>query len=85
MVAYAEFFTAFLLGIAIVALTVWLMKIRKKGLFWLLINAAAGFLILILLNLFGIVALPINPFNALICGIFGVFGILFIYATVIFL
>ncbi|HEY8443572.1 MAG TPA: pro-sigmaK processing inhibitor BofA family protein [Clostridia bacterium] len=86
MLAYVlEIITSIILGLAIIALSCWLLKIKKKGFFGVLINAIAGCIILFSFNVFGIVAIPINPLNAFICAVFGIFGIVLIYLIITFL
>lgn len=80
-----EIITSIILGFAIIAFSCWLLKIKKKGFWGIIINAVMGCIILFGLNLFGIVAIPINALNAFICSVFGIFGALLIYLILTFL
>ncbi|HHW90530.1 MAG TPA: pro-sigmaK processing inhibitor BofA [Clostridiales bacterium] len=80
-----EIITSIILGVAVIAFSCWLLKIKKKGVFGILLNAIMGCLFLFAFNLFGIMAVPINPLNAFICAVFGIFGVVLIYLIITFL
>ncbi|NLC16583.1 MAG: pro-sigmaK processing inhibitor BofA [Clostridiales bacterium] len=80
-----EIITSIILGLTIIVFSCWLLKIKNKGLFGVLINALMGCLFLFAFNLFGVMAIPINPLNAFICAVFGIFGVVLIYLIITFL
>lgn len=84
-VFFIEIATSMILGIAIIVFSCWLLKIRKKGLWGIIVNAIMGCLMLLLFNVFGLTALPINPLNAFISAVFGIFGIVLLYLIITFL
>ncbi|HEY8423446.1 MAG TPA: pro-sigmaK processing inhibitor BofA family protein [Clostridia bacterium] len=85
MVFVLEIITSIILGLALIVFSCWLLKIKKKGFWGVIINALMGCLILFAVNLFKIVAIPINPLNAFICAVFGIFGVVLIYLIITFL
>lgn len=80
-----EIATAFVIGVALIALSCWLLKFRLKSFAALVFNSIGGAIILIALNVFGIVALPVNPINMLIVGYMGIFGAALIFFIITFL
>ena len=83
--AIFEIVLSFISGVLLLILLGWAFKLKTKGIIRLLINTAAGIVVLVLLNLFGVVSLAVNPLNALIVGFFGVFGVGGIWVITVFL
>ncbi|HEY8419825.1 MAG TPA: pro-sigmaK processing inhibitor BofA family protein [Clostridia bacterium] len=80
-----EIITSIILGLALIIFSCWLLKVKKKGVWGVVINAVIGCLFLFAFNLFGIMAIPINPLNAFICAVFGIFGVVLIYLIITFI
>ena len=82
---YLEIILSFFIGIGLIVLLGVVFSLKTKGFLRLIINTVAGAVVLILLNVFGVVILPINPLNALIVGILGIPGVALIWALAVFL
>lgn len=76
------------MSIIIIAIAAFLLlRIFKKPiklLFKLLLNAAIGFVVLYLINIFGI-GIEINLLNALIAGVLGLPGVIILIVIALFL
>ncbi|MDR2201390.1 MAG: pro-sigmaK processing inhibitor BofA family protein [Clostridiales bacterium] len=81
---YLEIAVSFIVGLLLVLLLAWVFSIKSKGLAPILINAAAGIAVLILLNVFRVAALPLNPLSALLTGLLGVPGLAAVYILTAF-
>ena len=71
---YLEIATSFIIGLGLLFLSCWLFRAKMKWHIRLLLSAVMGAVMLICFNVFGIVALPLNPLNAFIVGFLGIFG-----------
>ena len=74
-----EIATGFIAGLLLIVLFCWLFKIKVKWYIRLALSSAAGFLVIFLLNLFGLVSLPLNPMNAFVCGFLGLPGLVLLF------
>ena len=75
---------AFLIGLLLIGITVFIFRLGKEGLFGFLLNALIGTLIVGALTLFGIFPIPLNPLTALIVGYGGVIGLGLIIIILLF-
>ncbi len=82
---YAEIITGFIIGLILIVLCCWLFKSRVKWYLRLLLSSVLGAAIIIAFNLFGIIALPLNPMNAFIIGFLGVPGLIMLTLIVLVL
>lgn len=82
---YLEIILSFIIGFGLLLLLAYVFSLKTKGIIRLLINTVAGAAVLILLNVFKIVMLPLNPLNALLVGFLGVPGVALIWALTAFL
>ena len=73
--------TGFAAGLLLLGLFCWLFKSKMKWYIRLGVSAVAGFAVIFFLNLFGVVALPLNPMNAFLCGFLGLPGLVLIFLT----
>ena len=64
----------FAAGVMLVAVVGWVMRLKTRGVFRLVINSLAGGALIAGLSAFNIIALPLNAFNALLLGILGLPG-----------
>ena len=80
-----ELVLSFIIGVTIVCLIGTLFSLKTKGLFRLAVNSIAGAVALILLSLFKIAVLPVNPLTALIVGLAGVPGLIGVWVITVFL
>lgn len=76
------------LKIAIIALVViliakFLLHLDGKKLIGLIVNAIVGLIVLWLINLTGLIALPINIITCLLVGIFGLPGVILLVLLVL--
>jgi len=65
---------SFAVGLVLILGLAWVFALKTKGLMRLACNSLAGFIVLLGLNLFKIVAIPLNPLNGLLIGFLGVPG-----------
>ena len=83
--ATVEIILGLISGLLLLVILGWIFSLRTKGIIRLLINTVAGVVFLVLLNVFGIATLAVNPLNALIVGFFGIFGVVGIWLITVFL
>ena len=80
-----ELTLSFVIGFLITALLGSLFSLKTKGLFRLLLNSLAGAAALLLLSLFKIAVLPVNPLSALNVGALGAPGLVAVWLITVFL
>ena len=73
-----EIAIAFLIGLLLIGITVFIFRLGSEGLLGLLINAALGAVIVAALSFFNIFPVPLNPLTALMVGFGGVIGLVLI-------
>lgn len=61
-------------AIALIGITVWVMRLKTKGVARILINSIAGGALIAGLSAFNVIVLPFNALNALIVGVLGLPG-----------
>jgi len=59
---------------ALVAVVVWVIGLRTKGVTRVLVNSLAGGVLIAGLSAFNVIVLPVNAFNALLVGALGLPG-----------
>ena len=64
----------FVAATALVAIVVWVTRLKTKGVARVLINSLAGGALIAGLSAFNVIVLPVNAFNALLVGVLGVPG-----------
>ena len=79
-----EIALAFLIGILLIGITVFVFRLGSEGLLGLLINAALGAIVIAALSFFGIFPIPLNPLTALMVGYGGVIGAILIIIVLLF-
>ena len=73
-----------LIAIAVVIIVAkFILHFSLKKIIGLVINSLIGFAILYVINLTGIIAIPINIITCLVVGIFGIPGVLVLIALVL--
>ncbi len=80
-----ELVLSFIIGLSVVCLIGMLFSLKTKGIFRIAVNSVAGAVALIVLSLFKIAILPVNPITALIVGLTGVPGLIGIWLITVFL
>ena len=68
-------------AVALVAIIVWVTRLKTRGFTKILINSLAGGALICGLSAFNIIALPFNLLNALIVGILGLPGAAIVIAA----
>lgn len=71
----AETVLTFIAATALVAVVVWVMRLKTGGALRVIINSLAGAALITGLAAFDILVLPINAMNAAIIGILGLPGV----------
>lgn len=69
-----EIMLAVVAALALVGVTVWVTRLKTKGLTRVLVNSVAGGVLIAGLSAFNVIVLPFNFFNALVVGILGLPG-----------
>ena len=64
----------FVAALFLVAIVVWVTRLKTRGVMRVLINSIAGGALIAGLSAFNVIALPVNALNAVIVGIFGLPG-----------
>lgn len=72
-----------LIAIVVILIAKFLFHLNGKKLLSLIINAVVGLIILWLINLTGLITLPINIITCLLVGIFGVPGVILLILLVL--
>ena len=71
-----EYLKILLIAVAVIVIAKFVFKVAGKELIALIVNAAVGFLILWLINYFGLVSIPMNIVTILVAGLLGVPGVI---------
>lgn len=79
-----EIVLSFVIGFSIVGLLAFLFSLKTKGFFRILLNSLCGTLALVLLSLFRVDVVALNPLNALIVGILGAPGFIALWIISVF-
>jgi len=79
-----EIAIAFLIGILLIGITVFVFRLGNQGLLGLLINAALGAIVVAAISMFGIFPIPLNPLTALMVGYGGIVGVALIVVILLF-
>lgn len=64
----------FIAAVALVAVVVWVTRLKTRGVARVLINSLAGGALIAGLSAFNIIVLPVNLLNAFIVGLLGLPG-----------
>jgi len=80
-----ELVLSFIIGLILVIGLGFVFALKTKGFMRLATNSLAGFIVMIALNLFKIVAIPLNPLNGLLVGFLGLPGIVLVVLITLFL
>lgn len=64
----------FIAAVALVAVVVWVTRLKTRGVARVLINSLAGGALITGLSAFNIIVLPVNLLNAFIVGLLGLPG-----------
>lgn len=80
-----ELILSFAVGLALMLGLAWVFALKTKGFLRLACNSVAGFIVLLALNLFKIIYIPLNPLNGLIIGFLGTPGVLVVFLITVFL
>lgn len=69
-----EIVIAAVAALALVAVTVWVTRLKTRGVTRVLVNSVAGGVLIAGLSAFNVIVLPFNLFNAVVVGILGLPG-----------
>lgn len=70
-------------AVVVVLLAKFILKIDSKKILGLIVNAILGFVILWLINLTGLISIPLNIVTSLVVGIFGLPGVIVLILLVL--
>ncbi len=69
-----EIILAVVAALALIGVTVWVTRLKTRGVTRVLVNSVAGGVLIAGLSAFNVIVLPFNLFNALVVGILGLPG-----------
>ena len=79
-----DYIKILIIALIVILVAKFLFKVGGKELTALIINALVGFLIIWLINLSGLVSIPLNIITCLVAGVFGVPGVIVLILLVVF-
>lgn len=82
---YLEVGLCFVIGLTLILLIAYSLRIKKKGLRMLALNSVIGAGIIALVSVSRVLYLPLSPLTAIISGVFGVPGVAVIVVFTLFL
>ena len=77
-----DYLKILIIALIVIVVAKFVFKIGGKTLIGLIVNAIVGFLILWLINLTGLISIPMNIITWLIAGVFGVPGVVLLIILV---
>ena len=78
-----DYLKILIIALIVIVVAKFVFKIGGKTLIGLIVNAIVGFLILWLINLTGLISIPMNIITWLIAGVFGVPGVVLLIILVL--
>lgn len=82
---YLEVGLCFVIGFAVMLLLAFSLRVKKKGVWLLVINSLAGGGVFAILSISKIIFLPFSPLSMAICGVLGLPGVAVIIIFTLFL
>ena len=82
---FAEGLLCVVAAVALVAVTVWIMRLKLPRIMRLIVNSLAGGALVAGLSAFNIITLPFNALNAVLVGVFGLPGAAVVVAAALIL
>ncbi len=79
-----DYLKILIIALIVIVVAKFLFHVKGKELIALIVNAIVGFLIIWLINLTGLITIPLNIITSLVVGIFGVPGVIVLILLVIF-